>query len=295
MTATMFTGRPRAAGPLQVMWRWCVWGSLALGGHGLVLAHGLWVAEATQRPRERAMPVEVVVLPRPSPAAVPEHVHRASGEETPLQAPKPRVHSRPRPGRLAATGRRARSRKPRPARASATLAPKVDVAKDEAVAGAGRLLTRAEGAGQADSETAVRFVTDAQGQRYGSGAVARGGQHMGTGSGRAVGRRTSAGPVGGGTASGPRWTRPPKLAATDACQGYFPAKALSTHGSVALLVVLRADGRVTRAQVELETPAGQGFGEAARRCLLAQRFEPALNGQGQPVAARTRVRLRFAR
>jgi hypothetical protein len=58
---------------------------------------------------------------------------------------------------------------------------------------------------------------------------------------------------------------------------------------------VRANGTVTSASIASESPAGQGFGKAARECLLAHRFVPALGRNGEPVATSTMVKVRFAR
>lgn len=58
-----------------------------------------------------------------------------------------------------------------------------------------------------------------------------------------------------------------------------------------MIATVRDHGGVVRTEIESETPIGEGFGAAARACLAKQRFEPALNDQGKPTAARTRIRI----
>jgi protein TonB len=64
---------------------------------------------------------------------------------------------------------------------------------------------------------------------------------------------------------------------------------------VTLTVVVRADGGVSSASVVSESPAGQGFGKAARACIQRKRFEPSLDRSGTAVAAATTIKLRFVR
>jgi TonB family protein len=64
---------------------------------------------------------------------------------------------------------------------------------------------------------------------------------------------------------------------------------------VDLVVVVQAEGRVTRVTIARESPAGEGFGQAARACLLSKRFTPGADRAGRAVAASTAVRVHFTR
>jgi hypothetical protein len=44
-----------------------------------------------------------------------------------------------------------------------------------------------------------------------------------------------------------------------------------------------------------EAPSGQGFGAAARTCMLGQVFEPALDRDGRPAATALNVNVKFSR
>jgi protein TonB len=76
----------------------------------------------------------------------------------------------------------------------------------------------------------------------------------------------------------------------------FPAEADAEQiddAVVTVQVTVRADGGALSATV-IGDP-GHGFGRAARTCALAQRYEPALDRQGSPVAASAPVNVRFHR
>lgn len=63
--------------------------------------------------------------------------------------------------------------------------------------------------------------------------------------------------------------------------------------TVVLTVTVDPSGRVTNASV-LSDP-GYGFGAAARRCVLAQPFPPALDEDGKPIAKTGTLNYRFTR
>jgi periplasmic protein TonB len=166
---------------------------------------------------------------------------------------------------------------------------------------AGALLTAKESAPPAKTEELVEFVTDPSGTSYGSGVVARGGT--------ADHGERGATPAGVGTAPAPAVVAPRSdglvaagnlsrraaLTETNACAGFYPSEAQADSGAVTLSVIVRANGGVTSASVLAETPAGQGFGKAARACLQRKRFEPSLDRSGTAVAAVTVIKLRFVR
>jgi hypothetical protein len=60
-------------------------------------------------------------------------------------------------------------------------------------------------------------------------------------------------------------------------------------------VRVERDGAVRSVSVDRESPAGHGFGFAARDCLLSKRFTPALDRAGAEVAVVSPVTVRFSR
>ena len=137
----------------------------------------------------------------------------------------------------------------------------------------------------------VRFVTDPNGAAFGFGTVARGGTAA-----------SAFGPVSSDAPPVPRREpaavalgRAPRLAESDPCRGYFPARASVDRGEVALRVRVERDGSVRAITVVTETPLGHGFGFAARDCLRAKRFEPALDPSGREVAVVSPITVRFKR
>jgi hypothetical protein len=60
-------------------------------------------------------------------------------------------------------------------------------------------------------------------------------------------------------------------------------------------LVIGKSGKVSSANVVSESPAGQGFGEAARRCMLDQMFVPALDREGNGAATALNVNVKFSR
>lgn len=100
---------------------------------------------------------------------------------------------------------------------------------------------------------------------------------QGTGTGAGVG--SGSGP-GSGTRTPPRLVREPSIAEIGR---YVPpgARATRTYGDVSLRCTVRLDTRVENCRIVRETPAGYGFGEAAREVAQNEyRFRPpTLNGQ----------------
>ena len=163
------------------------------------------------------------------------------------------------------------------------------------LARAGKVLTAGEAQESGDP---VSFVTDPEGRTYGGGVVAKG----------AVADRNTEPdrPAIGGTEGPPsprtdaltppsNLSRKPALEKDDPCRGFFPSRADRDEGRVTLTVVVQATGAVGSVSVLGETPAGEGFGDAARACLSAQRFVPALNRAGRPTRTATQVRIHFTR
>ena len=91
-------------------------------------------------------------------------------------------------------------------------------------------------------------------------------------------------------ARGPRLVPEP-----NPCRGVFPTNAGCDRAIVTVALDVTESGTPTTPQVLSEQPSGQGFANAARLCSASLRFYPASDGAGRPVAARSVVRLRFAR
>jgi periplasmic protein TonB len=164
-----------------------------------------------------------------------------------------------------------------------------------APARAGNVLTAGEASEAGDP---VSFVTDPEGRNYGGGVVARGGLAETT----PEPVRPAASGRPGPPSPGPEPLTPaadlgrrPKLAEDDPCRGFFPTRADRDEGHVTLTVVVQPTGAVGAVTVLTESPAGEGFGDAARRCLAAQRFVPALDRAGQATRTATQVRIHFTR
>jgi protein TonB len=151
------------------------------------------------------------------------------------------------------------------------------------------------------SEDLVDFVTDPMGTSYGSGVVARGGtaEHSTGGRPRVVSSPPAPAATtarsGDGIAPAASLSRAARLQGDDPCRGFYPNEATADSGSAAISLVVLPSGQVVRASVASETPAGQGFGAAARRCLTAASFSPALDKSGQTVTAAVTVSVRFTR
>jgi periplasmic protein TonB len=140
----------------------------------------------------------------------------------------------------------------------------------------------------------VRFVTDPNGTAFGYGTVARGG----TGTGAAGAQLPESQPPvsgAGGHGTAPELSRPPSLGELDPCRGFFPTRAQADRGEVQLKVRVEADGKVRSVTIARELPAAQGFGFAARDCLMSKRFSPALDKAGHPVSVLSPVTIRFSR
>lgn len=190
---------------------------------------------------------------------------------------------------------------PEPPKDEAVPAAKPSSAPPPQAARAGALVTAKDDRPSAKNEELVDFVTDPNGTSYGSGVVARGGtaDHGERGAtvkgvGSAPAPVVSA-PPSDGLVAAANLSRRATLNEANACAGYYPSEADADSGAVTLTLVVRADGAVTSAAVLSETPAGQGFGKAARACLQNKRFEPSLDREGKAVAAATTIKVRFVR
>jgi TonB family protein len=87
----------------------------------------------------------------------------------------------------------------------------------------------------------------------------------------------------------------PKLRFADPCRGFFPSSAHDDVATALVRLVIDPQGVVSNATVLSESPSGQGFGAAARACMLEQRLSPALNRQGRAVATAVNVNVHFSR
>ncbi|MBK9001056.1 MAG: energy transducer TonB [Myxococcales bacterium] len=168
---------------------------------------------------------------------------------------------------------------------------------------AGNVLTARADAPVSPGTEPVDFVTDPNGSSYAGGVVARGGSGDGGGHGaapRAEGTRAAA-PAPSGAAAKSDLTpasdlsRGPVLRGGTDCTGYYPSAADADAALVTLVVVVGPDGAIASLSVAQESPAGQGFGAAARACLRNGRFDPGLDEAGRGVKTATSVRVRFKR
>ena len=98
----------------------------------------------------------------------------------------------------------------------------------------------------------------------------------------------SAAPAPADAPVGPRLPVPLRIAPAT-----WPADALAAghEATVILEVDVSATGAVL--DVQVVTPAGEGFDEAAVQALLASRFEPAIDANGVPAEARIQYAFRF--
>jgi hypothetical protein len=90
-------------------------------------------------------------------------------------------------------------------------------------------------------------------------------------------------------------SRKPGLGETDPCRGFFPNGATDDVATAAVMVTIGKNGAVSNVRLVSESPAGQGFGAAARTCMGGKRFSPGLDHDGNPTATAIRVNIRFMR
>ena len=242
------------------------WVAVALFAHGAAYAASERVRPTVAPP---VVPLEVELTafdPEPPPPPPPAPEEEVPHEPVPVVRP---VNVAPRP--------------------VAPSAPNVATA-----AKVGALLTSGE---TSDSTDPVAFFSDPQGGAYGSGVVARGGHaDHGTGAGVATAVAPPLPPRDADeVTSAVNLSRAPSLDEPDACRGFFPTEASFDSGKVDLVVIVQAGGRVTSATIVRESPAGEGFGAAARACLLSKRFTPGANRAGRAVTASAAVRVHFTR
>jgi hypothetical protein len=211
-------------------------------------------------------------------------------ELAPPAPPKPKEVEVPKPEALEPEKLKP-EKEPPPPRAAAPLAP--------APAAAGKLLT-ADPAAQA-TDAPLDFVTDPNGGEYGFGVVARGGSKEPR-EGVAAPVPASPSIAGGavpkasdGLVAAADLSEKPRLVSDDPCAGFYPPDAVVDTAFAVVRVIVERDGRTRNVQLVNETPAGQGFGAAARRCLSAQRWSPAKDHDGHTVPTATTFRLHFRR
>jgi TonB family protein len=110
-----------------------------------------------------------------------------------------------------------------------------------------------------------------------------------------------------GVANGTGATPAPKTAGTDRSRGAtvggtdwsaapFPPEsdtAQIDEAYVTLQIDVRADG--TPSEVRVITDPGNGFGREAKRFALTQRFQPALDHDGNPIPGTLKTRVHFSR
>lgn len=149
------------------------------------------------------------------------------------------------------------------------------------------------------AEEPFDFTSDPNSHVYGSGVVAVGGtaSHGLAGAqvgGTGIAPKKDPTPGDGLTAVGDL-SQKPRLREADPCRGFFPQSARDDVAAASVRVVIGKDGAVRSANLLSESPAGQGFGAAARRCMLDQTFAPALDRDGKPAATAINVNVRFSR
>lgn len=142
------------------------------------------------------------------------------------------------------------------------------------------------------------FTSDPNSHVYGSGVVAVGGTATHGLAGARVGGTGDAPvrrPAGDGLTAASNLSQKPRLRVDDPCRGFFPNAARDDVAVATVRVVIGKDGKVSNASVVSESPTGQGFGAAARRCMLDQVFVPALDRAGNNAATALNVNVKFSR
>ncbi|MEO7093092.1 MAG: hypothetical protein ABI175_07575 [Polyangiales bacterium] len=240
--------------------------------------------------RDERPPLEIEMAPLPAPPAPPPPEHEL---ETP--EPEPTTVKSPIAPKSPANTLETGKELPKPT----TKAP--------AAAKAGNLLVAKDDGAKSTGDEPVSFVTDPNGTSYGSGVVAKGGTADVGLPGAKVGGVVTTGktlaapgtpfvaPTGPTIVPAANLSRMPKLEEANACKGFFPGSADDDSADTTLVVVIKPDGGVSSAAVVAETPKWQGFGNAARTCLLSKRFVPGLDKAGTAVLSSTTIRVHFSR
>jgi outer membrane biosynthesis protein TonB len=234
---------------------------LALAAH---VGFALWAPDHVPAPRLAPPPVEVEIAlreppPAPAPVAKPE---------------------------------------PAPALPARALVPKVAVPPPAAKAAA--VMTAAPTAPEPKaSDEPFDFTSDPNSTVLSSGVVAVGGTGTHGLEGAQLGGRGTeplrAPARGDGLTAAGDLSQSPRLRAADPCRGFFPTSARDDVATAVVRVVVTREGAAQSVSVVSETPAGQGFGAAARTCMLEQRFLPALDRRGSPAATAVNVNVKFSR
>lgn len=169
----------------------------------------------------------------------------------------------------------------------------------------GSLLTAPDDSKNDPDEGAVKFLSDENGNEYGSGTAGLGGKaDVGQKNAKKEGVDNGNGnkPGGGpGTGAGMQTkpavdlSRAASLTVDNPCKGFFPADADDDLARVEVLVTVKPDGTVGNVSVLNENPKGQGFGKAARTCMLSAKFNPAFGKDGAPISATQQFNIRFTR
>jgi periplasmic protein TonB len=233
-----------------------------------VAAHVPWLLlDSAPAARARvAAPIEFEIVEAPAPVAPPE----APPPESPAAPPTAMAPAAPPPTRVPPRAPRAVAPAPaaEPARAGATL-----IAAPGAVAD----FTLVQG----DAGAFVGGTTAS----YGTSTIAVRGAAGPQGAPEPA-RPAPPAPSPPRPAPAPPAVRPAApMAGSFACSHLFPVAADVDDAAVRLVVRVRSDGSA-ESVVVLSDP-GSGFGEAARRCALAQRFRPAEGPDGAPTAGPT--------
>lgn len=188
------------------------------------------------------------------------------------------------------------------AKAVVRAAPRVAAAPPPAPAQAGALHTAKDDGPSPSADDPLDFTHDQSVTGFGAGVVAIGGTATFAPKGAApapvqAAKPSAAAASGNGEAltAAADLGRKPVLGEADPCRGYFPRDALDDVATASVLVVVAKSGAVSKASVVSESPASQGFGSAARACMLTKHFTPALDREGRPTATAIRVNVRFAR
>jgi hypothetical protein len=250
-----------------------LWSSVAVGLHvALVVALGL--APRAEARTAQVLEVEFIEMELPAPAV--SEVARPEEPKTDVSAIAP---ERPRftpPMRALAA--------PAAPAAPPAAAPQL-ITADEAL----------------NPNTPLDFASGPNGTMFTGGIVAVGGTSALGASGTRASEKPSASssvanpPPSNAVVSSRDLSRSPGLAEPDPCRGRFPVGATANSARVVVSVVVGPDGRASSASVVSEDPPSEGFGAAARACLLDQRFSPGLARDGRAVTAGARVRVQFAR
>lgn len=248
--------------------RWGVALLVAVAAHALGALYA-GAMPAHQGPPHPPVEIELAFREPPPPPPVPEPVAEPPAPEPVAVKPA----ARPKPAEAAAP--------PPAAKAGAVLTAAADAPEPEPAA------------------EPFDFTSDPSSTVYGAGVVAVGGSATFGARGAQAGGRGSApvtsAPVGDGLTAATDLSEMPRLRDSDPCRGHFPRDAPSDVATATVRVVIGKRGKVTSASLVSEAPSGQGFGAAARTCMLGQVFDPALDREGRPAATALNVNVKFKR